>query len=405
MSFDKENINEQHRAIRERINKRNRRKNLIIIILVAVISYSLGSLGLFGANGNNAYENKIRDVENIINKEYLRDVTEEQMLEGQVKGIVSSLNDPYSAYYNKEEYKALMEDTSGSFGGIGVVVTPGKDGFITVVSPIANTPGDKAGLRSGDRIIKVDGEEYRAEDMEEAVNNMKGEPETEVKITILRGEISNVEELDINIVREMITIETIESDMLERNIGYISISTFNEDTSIDFKEQLDELENKDMKSLILDLRGNPGGLLNEVVDIADIFIDDGDIVYTEDKSAKKSFIKAKKGGKDYPIVVLINNGSASASEILAGALKDHNLAKIVGETSFGKGVVQSLTEFRDGTGIKLTVSEYFTPNGVKIDGVGVEPDLEIKLDEDIEGIGLEFLEADNQLQKAIELLK
>lgn len=349
---------------------------------------------------------KVMLVEEYIERNYLRDVDKDKLMEGQLKGLLQSLEDPYSNYMTDEEFASLLEETSGSFGGIGVVVTPGEDNLITVVSPIEDTPGERAGIRSGDKIIEVNGKEFLAENMDQAVKEMKGEPNTEVVLTIMRNKNGRENEiLELDIVREIIRVVTVKSDVIDDNIGYIRISSFDDLTYEDFKKDLDKLGEENIEGLIIDLRNNPGGLLDITVKIADELLGQGDIVYTQTKDGKKEYEKSNKKMVDYPLAILINGGSASASEILSGAVKDHERGVLIGTTSFGKGVVQRIHGFEDGSGIKLTTSEYFTPNGINIHGVGIEPDILVELDEDVEIIGLENLEGDNQLKRAIEEIK
>lgn len=356
-------------------------------------------------NTHNKYS-KVIAVENYVKENYLRDVDESKFLDGQLKGLLQSLEDPYSNYMTKDEFDSLLEQTSGTFGGIGVVVTPGDDNLITVVSPIEGTPGERAGLRSGDKIIKVNGTEYLAENMDLAVKEMKGEPNTKVVITIMRKDKdgkSNV--FDIEITREMIRVITVKSNIIDDNIGYIKISSFDDLTYKDFKFELDKLGKNNIKGLIIDLRNNPGGLLNRTVQIADELLGEGIVVYTQTKDGSKTYEKSGKSMVNYPLVLLINEGSASASEILAGAIKDHKRGTLIGTTSFGKGVVQRIQDLNDGSGIKLTISEYFTPNGINIHGIGIEPDIVVELDEDVDIIGVDNIQGDNQLRRAIEEIK
>ncbi|NLY77589.1 MAG: S41 family peptidase [Tissierellia bacterium] len=345
---------------------------------------------------------KAIELENYILENYLGEVDKDKLLDGQLKGMFEALGDPYSGYMTIDEFKDFAEETEGVYGGIGVVVTPGEDNLITVVSPIEDTPGERAGIKPGDKIIKVDGEEFTADKMDEAVSRMKGKPNTSVTITILRtNKDGNNQHIDMKIIREQIRIQTVKSDVIEDNIGYIKITSFDELTYDDFKEHLTSLMNKDISGLILDLRNNPGGLLDVCVKIADELLGDGVIVYTQTKNGEKQYENSDKDHVDLPLVVLVNEGSASASEILAGAIKDHNRGILLGNKTFGKGIVQRIRQLKDGSGFKLTVSEYFTPNGVNIHGIGIEPDIKVDLPEDIEQIGLENLKEDTQLQEAI----
>ncbi|TAH62678.1 MAG: S41 family peptidase [Gottschalkiaceae bacterium] len=345
-------------------------------------------------------------LEDIVKEYYLRDVDEDVLLEGQLKGLFSAIEDPYSVYMTKDEFKSFMEHTKGVFGGIGVYVAPGDDNLITVVSPIEDTPGERAGIKPGDKIIKVDGREFTADKMDEAVKHMKGEPGTEVLLTIMRKDLEgNSQIFDKNIKREEIRIKSVKSNMLKDNIGYIRIISFDDFTYNDFMAHLKELQNKGMKGLVLDLRNNPGGLLDISAKIADELMGEGTIVYTETKKKEREYLKSDKNKLGIPLTVLVNEGSASASEILSGALQDTKEGTIIGTTTFGKGVVQRIKELSDGSGFKITVSEYFTPNGRNIQGIGIEPDIIVEIPKDVEQIGVENIEEDTQLQKAIEVVK
>ncbi|MCK9443696.1 MAG: S41 family peptidase [Tissierellaceae bacterium] len=349
---------------------------------------------------------KVIALEKYIDENYLRDVDEEKLLEGQLRGLVQSLGDPYSAYMTEDEFNSLMEQTSGVFAGVGIVVTPGEDNLITVVSPIEGTPGERAGIRSGDKIISVNGKEFVGENMDEAVKVMKGEPHTQVILTIMRKNKNGANEVfDLEITREIIRLITVKSNIIDDDIGYINITSFDNLTYKDFKTELDKLGRKGIKGLIIDLRNNPGGLLDVTAQIADELLGEGDIVYTETKNGEREYLKSKKSMVTYPIVLLVNEGSASASEILAGAIKDHNRGTLVGTTTFGKGVVQRIKDLGDGTGLKLTISEYFTPNGINIHGIGIEPDIVVELPEDVMEIGVENLSQDTQLKRAIDEIK
>lgn len=349
---------------------------------------------------------KAMGLEDYIRDNFLKDVDEEQLMEGQLKGLFQALEDPYSVYMTEDEFKSFTEHTQGIYGGIGVIVTPGDDNLITVVSPIEGTPGERAGLRTGDKIIKVNGEEFTADNMDKAVKLMKGEPKTTVSITILRKDKDGKNNyIDLDIVREEIRLITVKSNIIEDNIGYIKITSFDELTYEDFMKELNSLMKNNISGIILDLRNNPGGLLNVCVDIADELLGEGTIVYTETRHGERAYEKSNKKHIDIPLVVLVNEGSASASEILAGAIKDHNKGILIGNKTFGKGVVQRIRELSDGSGFKLTVSEYFTPNGTNIHGIGIEPDITVDLPEEVQEIGIENLEQDIQLKTAIEKIK
>ena len=345
-------------------------------------------------------------LEDFIKKNYLKNVDEETLANGELKGMFQSLNDPYSTYMTKDEFEDFTEHTKGIYGGIGVIVTPGDDNLITVVSPIEGTPGEKAGIKTGDKIIKVNGEEFNADTMDQAVKVMKGDPGTKVNITIVRKDKEgNNNEMDITIVREEIRLQTVSSDIIEGNIGYINITSFDDLTYKDFKKEINGLMDKNIKGIILDLRNNPGGLLDVCVDIADEFLDKGIVVYTQTRDGQKEYLRSDNDKIDLPLVVLVNKGSASASEILAGAIKDRGRGTLVGTTTFGKGIVQRIKQLSDGSGFKLTVSQYFTPKGINIHGVGIKPNVEVELPENVETIGVENLKNDTQLQKGLEILK
>lgn len=349
---------------------------------------------------------KVTALEDFIEKHYLNEVDEETMLDGQLKGLFQSLEDPYSQYMSKDEFQDFMEHTKGVYGGVGVIVTPGDDNLITVVAPIEDTPGEKAGIKTGDKIIKVNGEEFTADKMDAAVKLMKGEPGTDVDVTIMRKDKEGkTKQFDVSITREEIRLKTVKADVIDEDIGYVKITSFDDLTYDDFEVELEELKKKDVKGIIMDLRNNPGGLLDVCVDIADEFLGEGVVVYTETRNGEKEYLKSDKKKTDIPLVLLINEGSASASEIMAGAMRDKERAVLIGTKTFGKGIVQRIKQLPDGSGFKLTVSEYFTPNGTSIHDVGIEPDIVVELPEDIEEIGIENLKEDTQLQKALEVIR
>ena len=386
-----------------------KKKILVILGVLAIVVgtnlFTAASLIYGYSNSNSAGNVKIKYLEDFIKQNYLYDVKDEDFEVGKLKGLVASLNDPYSEYYTKEEYKELMEFTKGKFFGIGVVITKGEDNLITVISPIKGSPADKAGIKAQDKIIKVNGEEYSADKINEATKVMKGDKGTEVEVTIYRpatGETKN-----IKLKRDEISVETVIKGKLDNgNLGYIGITEFDENTAHDFNKALDDLLKDNVKGLVLDLRGNPGGIVESASAIADRLLPEGMIVYAEDKNKNRVFeFKSDDEKLSIPLTVLVNEGSASASEILAGAVRDYKAGTIIGKKTFGKGIVQTARMFPGGDGIKLTTSQYFTPNGENIHKKGIKPDIEVDLPEDVKGIGLDYLKEDKQLQKAIEVLK
>ncbi len=350
---------------------------------------------------------KQESVMKIAEQDFLYEADEKKMLEGALEGTLKALGDPYTQFMTKEEFSALMQDTEGTYEGIGVYITASDDNKILIVSPIEDTPAEKAGLKTGDKIIRINGTEYSADQIDQAVSIMKGVPGTSVTLTIQREKEDGTKDIsDVNVNREKIKIKTIKPSMLEDNIGYIRITTFDKLTADDFKTAYNDLKKQGMKGLVIDLRYNPGGIIDSTVAISDIFMGEGVVTYTKTKSGEIEYYKSKVSAEDIPIVLLINEGSASASEIMAGALKDTGRATLIGTKSFGKGIVQRVQRFgNDGEGIKMTVSEYFTPNGINIHGIGIEPDINIALPKDAPGYGYEFYNTDNQLQKAVEVLR
>lgn len=338
-----------------------------------------------------------------IEENYYEPVEDESFDDGILKGLFEALEDPYSEYMTKTEFDSFMTHTKGSYGGIGIIVTPGEDGYITVVSPIEDTPGERAGIISGDKIIKVNDTEVTGDKLDEAVAIMKGKPGTDVDITILRP--NRKEPLSITIKREEIRLETVKSRVIDDSIGYLRITMFDDKTAEDFKTHLKELESKNIRGLIIDLRNNPGGSLKECVEIADELLGKQTIVYTKDRAGKKEYLNSDDKKIDYPFTILVNKGSASASEILTGAVKDTKSGVIIGTTTFGKGLVQTVRELTDGTGFKLTISQYYTPNGKYIHGKGIEPDIVVELPDKLKEKTKLTDEEDVQLQKALEIVR
>ena len=376
------------------------------LCLLVCLSFSIGNATgkrTAIANENGIPLAKINKIENLIDQYYLFDIDKNKQQEGAVEGYVKALGDPYSEFLTKEEMDSLNQQTEGEYAGVGIVVTPSETGAITVVSAIKGSPAFEKGIKKDDIILKINGKDYNASQMNDAVKVMKGKPNTDVKLTIARMENKTSKIFDVNITRRMISLTTVNSQKIG-DIGYINITQFDRKTDREFIEQYENLKKQNVKSIVLDLRNNPGGLLDSTVKIADYLLPQGVIVKTVDKNKKEDVQKSDSSEQNLPMVVLVNGSSASASEILTGALKDYKKATIVGEKTFGKGIVQTIIPMDKGEGLKLTISEYFSPNGNKIHKQGVSPDVEIKLDEKAKGIGVEFMKEDNQLQKALEIL-
>lgn len=341
---------------------------------------------------------KLDFLKDVIDLKYLEKTDEKTLEENIYKGLLQGLNDPYSVYYTKDEYDALKEETSGSYCGIGALVSQNADtGVITAINVFKGSPAEKAGMKNGDIIFKVEDKEVTGEDLNNVVAKMKGEKDTKVKINVYRT--SEKEYIDLEVTRDKVDVPTVEHKMLDKSkgIGYIQITQFEEVTYDQFKEALDDLKKRGMKSVIFDLRNNPGGLYDTVCEMLDDLLPEGTLVYTKDKDGNKQEKKSDANFLDMPMVVLQNENSASASEIFAGAIQDFRAGNIVGTQSFGKGIVQSIIPLSDGSAVKLTVEKYYTPKGVNIHGKGITPDVKVEISKDGK--------KDNQLQKAIEVIE
>ncbi|WP_195251887.1 S41 family peptidase [Romboutsia sp. 1001713B170207_170306_H8] len=345
---------------------------VVTAILTSTVQLALGNKVVISKDLYESYKkyNKLIGLQQIVGEDFYQEVSEDDLVQGAIKGMFSGLDDIYSQYYTKEEFEQLKEQTSGSFVGIGVYISAtSDDDYITIIAPIEGSPAEKGGIKSGDKIIKVDDQNVYANESDKAISMIKGKAGTSVKLTVKRGE----EEFELTIKREEIVSKSVESKVLDDNMGYLKITSFNENTYDEFKEDLESLKEKNIKGLVLDLRNNPGGLLDICADIADDLIGEGTIVYTKDNKDDKEYLKSDKNKLGLPIAVLVNGGSASASEILTAAIVDNNEGIAIGTTTFGKGLVQSVRELKDGTGYKLTTAQYFTPNGDYINGKGIEP--------------------------------
>lgn len=357
-----------------------------------------------GSSEDDNLTKSLKSIEDIVKKNYLKDIDEQKAIDGAIAGYISALGDEYTEYIPAEEMKEYTENITGKFVGIGIymIKNPEKN-LIEVLTPIKESPAEEAGLLPGDFITKVDGVEYTGDDMTTAANNIKGKAGTKVKLEILRGEKT----LEFEITRKEVNTNPVISEKLENDIGYLEMSSFDDGTAEDFKTKFESLKSQGIKSLIIDLRNNGGGIVKEATAIADYIVPKGkEILITVDKNKKEEIEKAKKDPIiDMPIVVLVNENTASASEILAGALKDHKKATIVGTKTYGKGVIQQVLTLKSGAGLKITVEEYYTPNRTKIDKNGIEPNETVQLPETVETPLRVERNQDTQLQKAIEILK
>lgn len=358
---------------------------------------------LLGNSSSNNIINSISNIKTMLKKYYLKDIDEEKLNEAAIEGYVAGLGDPYTEYIPKEDMEDYTSNLLGNYVGIGIYMAVNtQKNVIQVLTPIKGSPAEESGILSGDIILSVDGVKYTGDDMSSASDAIKGEEGTTVKIEILRGE----ETKTFEITRKKVITNPVEAKKLENNIGYIQITSFDEETAKDFKNKFETLQEQKITSLIIDLRNNGGGLVDEALEIADYIVPKGkEVLITVDKDQKEKIEKTKEDVLiDMPIVVLVNEYTASSSEILSGALKDLNEATIVGTTTYGKGVIQQLFKLRDGSGLKVTTHEYYTPNRNKINGVGIEPNEIVELPKGTNILNVSE-EQDTQLQKAIELLK
>jgi len=420
------------------------RKKIILIVFLILAVASAGifvgrwTINAIGAEVEGYEELKVfSEALSLVRKNYVEDVKPRDLVYGAVKGMLASL-DPHSAFMTPEQYKEMQVDTRGEFGGLGIQIGI-KDGMLTVIAPIEDTPAYKAGIKAGDKIIKINKEFTKDMSLHDAVSKMRGAPSTSVKITIIREGWKETK--DFVIVREIIKVKSVRSKLLEDGVGYIKINQFQEQTASDLSDNVETLMKENINSIVLDLRNNPGGLLNSAVDVSSQFLPQGKlVVFIRDKKGEKVEYKSKNSSSIsiVPMVVLVNQGSASASEIVAGALKDWNRAVIIGTQTFGKGSVQSVIPLSDNSALRLTTARYYTPKGVSIQTTGITPDIVVKpevkdgekghaavREKDLEGhlkngeeetedkssepeevVPLEVEEKDDiQLQRAIDLLK
>lgn len=383
---------------------------LTVLLIIGTVSCGMNYSGIRSAvrhaagSGeeplDDAAETKLELLEQLVDSYYTGDKDSDALREGLYKGYISGLGDPYSVYYDEEETKAMLESSSGEYSGIGAVLTQDRDtGIVTIVQVYPDSPAEEAGIKPDDILYKVAGEEISGLDLTSVVSRIKGDEGTEVELALIRGE--EAEEVAVTAVRRKIEAITVTHEMKEDGIGYIRITEFDSVTSSQYETALRDLEDQGMKGLVVDLRSNPGGNLDVVVDILDLMLPEGTVVSMEDKSGEETVYSSDEEHQfTKPLAVLMNGNSASASEIYAAAIQDYGAGEIVGTQSYGKGVVQQIFDLKDGTSVKLTIAEYFPPSGRSINGIGVTPDVEAVYEPDEEDP-----DYDNQLEKAIETVK
>jgi carboxyl-terminal processing protease len=369
--------------MKKMINKMNKKRiilTMILILTVASAGIFIGrwTISIVGAEVNGYEELKVfTEAMSLVMKNYVEEVKPKDLVYNSIKGMLSSL-DPHSSFMTPEMYKEMQVDTKGEFGGLGIQIGI-KDGMLTVIAPIEDTPAYRVGIKAGDKIIKINNEPTKDMGLHDAVRKMRGVPSTSVKLTILREGWKETK--DFTITREIIKIKSVKSKLLEDGIGYIKLNQFQEQTSSDLSNAIDKLTHEKMNSLILDIRNNPGGLLNSAVDVTSQFLPPGKlVVFIKDRKGERIEYHSGKNESNYngPMVVLVNQGSASASEIVAGALKDWNRAVIIGTQTFGKGSVQSVVPLSDGSALRLTTARYYTPKEISIQSTGITPDIVVK---------------------------
>ena len=378
------------------------KKNLLNILLIGLISFNSNAYS--NTTSNKLYEkiDLFGEVLEKIKQEYVDEIDQADVMDSAINGVLQSL-DPYSAYMSPELFKSMQTESRGEFGGLGIEIGM-EAGVVKVIAPIADTPAEKAGIKAGDYIVRINNEQVQGKTLMEAVKLMRGPVGSSIELTVRRKNLKR--SLTFNVQRQIIEVQSVESKLLgdKKNIGYIKLKSFNENSDKQFIKLVKKYEKQNLKGYIIDLRNNPGGLLNQAIAITDFFLEKGEIVSTRGRrtsETRKFFARTGDGVKGKPVIVLINNGSASASEIFAGALKDHKRAIILGENSYGKGSVQSIIPLKNGGGIRLTISKYYLPSGESISEVGVSPDIVIEEEKQFE---LET-DKDNQLNYAIKLFQ
>lgn len=370
---------------------------------IGVTNWGWGASDKSGSVISRESMEKLEYIESMINNYYLNDVEEKDLEDGMYAGLLAGLEDPYSRYYTAEQYASVSEETEGHYEGLGVVMMLDKDGLVNLVRVYKDAPGDKAGLLAGDIIYKVEGEVMADMELAEVAKKIKNPDINPVHLTIVREGENDY--LEFEIKKEDVQVPVVEHEMLENNTGYLAIYEFTNVAFEQYQKAFEDLKAKGMERLVVDLRGNPGGLVDSVCNILNTILPKGTIVYTEDKYGNREDKDSEgKTPLDIPLAVLVNGNSASASEIFAGAVQDYGIGTVVGTTTYGKGVVQTVKELADGSAVKLTISNYFTPNGNNINGKGITPDVEVELDEKLKQQNTITKEEDNQLQKAIEVV-
>lgn len=384
----------------------------MFLLVILILSYT-GILNLTGVlNSGDTFlgakvNEKVNKIERFVDAYYLDQIDPNHMADSVYKGIVAGLGDEYAAYYTREEYQTITEKTSGTYCGIGAYVTQNTEtGAITIIKPIVGGPAEKAGIQANDIIYAIDGTKVTGEDLSEVLAKIKGKPGTDVKLQILRS--GEKDYLDFTLTREEIKEDTVSSRMVTDQIAYIAVSSFEEVTTEQFEAALKSLQDQGMQALIIDLRDNGGGLLNTAVKMLDQMLPKGLVVYTEDKKGVAEKYYAEDDDEILvPVAILVNGNSASASEVFSGAMQDEGKAKLIGTTTFGKGIVQTIFDLEDGSALKMTTSKYFTPKGRNIHGTGLEPDIVVELDKNTlqqkDASGKE--KPDNQMQAAIDYLQ
>lgn len=391
-------------------------KVFMAVIVTALITFIVTTIGIYNYftktdNGNlriltkyittsdstNTLKTKLEIVRRYLERNYIGDLNEDKMLENAVKGYVQGVGDEYTEYLTKDEYEDLMINVNGNYVGIGLYMAKANDGRVIILMPIEDSPAEEAGLKSGDIISKINDEECESMDLALVANKIKGEEGTTVNLEIIREE----ETLNFTVARRRIELKYIDSSVLEGNIGYIRLLSFDDGSSEKFKEHLENLKAKNIKSLIIDVRDNGGGLVDEAISLSEIFVPKDKVILRSYDKENKEQVEQSSNSKPetLKLIVLVNENSASAAEIFASAIKDNNVGKIVGTTTFGKGVMQELVELATGGALKITIEEFKTPNGDKINRVGIAPDVEVKNDKEADD------DSDAQLEKAIELLR